>query len=118
MKGTTTGVGMNGMMKGVVLDCIKTANGCVAQPQAHFHKRSEMVTADRDTRPTGNTFPVKFDRQGVGDGSSYYCISGVGACQCQGYDVKCKTRSFLEWKTRGCTSSAMRVSICSNTSNF
>ena len=28
MKGTTTGVWMNGMMKGVVLDGMKTANGC------------------------------------------------------------------------------------------
>ena len=32
---------------------------------------SERVTADRDTRSTGNTFLVKFDREGVGDGSSF-----------------------------------------------
>ena len=28
MKGTATGVWMNGMMNGVVLDGMKTANGC------------------------------------------------------------------------------------------
>ena len=95
MKGTTTGVWMNGMMKGVVLDDMKTTNGCVAQPHTHFHlKSSERVTADRDTRSTGNTFVVKFDREGVGDGSSYNWISGVEACQFQGYDEKCRTRSL------------------------
>ena len=36
MKGTTTGVWMNGMMKGEVLDGMKTANGCDAHSQAHF----------------------------------------------------------------------------------
>ena len=35
------------------------------------------MIADRDTRSTGNTFLVKFDREGVGDGNSYYWISGV-----------------------------------------
>ena len=63
MKRTTTGVWMNGMMKGVVLDGMKTTNGCVAQPQAHFHLNAQKrVTADGDTRSTGNTFLVKFDR--------------------------------------------------------
>ena len=32
---------MNGMMKGVVLGGMKTANGCVAQPQAHFHWKAQ-----------------------------------------------------------------------------
>ena len=35
-------------------------------------ERSEMVTTDRDNRSAGNTFPVNFDPEGVGDGSSYY----------------------------------------------
>ena len=41
MKGTTNGVWMNGMMKGVVLDGMKTTNGCVAQPKAHFHLKAQ-----------------------------------------------------------------------------
>ena len=87
MKGTTTGVWMNGMMKGVVSDGMKTTNGCVAHSQAHFHLiGSERVTADRDTRSAGNTFLVKFDREGVGNGSSCDWISGVEACQFQRYD--------------------------------
>ena len=40
---------------------------------------SERVTADRETTSTGNTFQVKFDREGVGDGSSHDWISGVEA---------------------------------------
>ena len=50
---------------------------------------SERVTADRDTRSAGNTFLGKFDREGVGDGCSYYWISGVEVCQFQGNDKKC-----------------------------
>ena len=41
MKGTTTGFGMNGMMKGVVLDGMKTTNGCVAHSQAHCHLKAQ-----------------------------------------------------------------------------
>ena len=41
MKGTTTEVWMNGMMTGVVLSGMKTTNGCVAQPQAHFHLNAQ-----------------------------------------------------------------------------
>ena len=52
------------------------------------------VTADRDTRSPGNTFLAKFDREGVGDGSSYYWISGVEACQKQVNQEKCQTRSL------------------------
>ena len=55
---------------------------------------SERVTADRDTRSSGNTFPVQFDREGAGDGNSYYWILGVEACQFQGYDEKCQTGSL------------------------
>ena len=55
---------------------------------------SERVTVDRDTRSAGNMFFVKFDREEVGHGSSYFWISGVEACQFQGYDKKCQTRSL------------------------
>ena len=37
MKGTTTGVWMNGMIKGVVLDDMKTTNDCVAHSRAQIH---------------------------------------------------------------------------------
>ena len=41
MKGTATGIWMNGMMNGVVLVGMKTANVCATHlqihPQAHFH---------------------------------------------------------------------------------
>ena len=40
---------------------------------------SERITADRNTRSSGNMFPVKFDREGVGDGSSY---SGSQVSKC------------------------------------
>ena len=41
MKGTMTGVWMNGMMKGVVLDGMKTMKGCVTHSQAHFHLKAQ-----------------------------------------------------------------------------
>ena len=41
MKGTTTGVWMNRMMKGVVLDGMKTTNRSVAQLQGHFHLKAQ-----------------------------------------------------------------------------
>ena len=41
MKRTTTGVWMNGMVKGVVLDGMKTTNGCAAQLQPHFHLKAQ-----------------------------------------------------------------------------
>ena len=41
MKGTTTGVWMNEMMKGVVLDGMKTTSGCVAQLEAHCHLKAQ-----------------------------------------------------------------------------
>ena len=60
---------MNGMMKGVVSDGMKTANGCVAQLQAHFHlKTQKRVNVNLDTGVTVDTFPANFDREGVGDG--------------------------------------------------
>ena len=60
---------------------------CYATASSLSLESSEIVTADRDTRSTGNTFLVKFDREGAGDGCSY---SGVEAWQCQGYDEKCQ----------------------------
>ena len=48
----------------------------------------------RDNRSAGNTFLVNFDPEGVGDGSSYYLISGVEAYQFQGYDEQCWTGSL------------------------
>ena len=42
MKGTTTGVWMNGMIKGVVLDGTKIANEGVAQLQAHCHLKAQQ----------------------------------------------------------------------------
>ena len=68
---------MNGTIKGVVLDGMKTTNGCVAQPKAHFHlKAQKRVTSDRD-RSTGNTFLM---------------VSKL--CQFQGYDEKFQTSSL------------------------
>ena len=67
---------------------------CFTAASSFPFESSERVTADTDTRSTGNTIFVKFDREGVGDGSSYYWISGVEACQFQEYDEKCQTRSL------------------------
>ena len=38
---TKNGALVNGMLKEVVLDGMKTAKGCVAQLQAHFHLKAE-----------------------------------------------------------------------------
>ena len=62
------------------------------------------MNAHLDTGAAVDTFLVNFDREGVGDGSTYHWISGVEACQFPGHDEKCQTL-ILEWKTRGCTSS-------------
>ena len=67
---------------------------CFTTANSFPFESSESVTADRDTRSTGNAIFVKFDRERVGDGSSYYWISGVEACQFQEYDEKCQTRSL------------------------
>ena len=47
-------------------------------------ERSERVNVNLDTV---DTFLVKFDREGVGDGSFYGCITGVDAWRFQGTDA-------------------------------
>ena len=91
MKGTTTGVWMNGTMTGVVLIGMKATNGCVALLQAHFHwKAQKRVNVNLDTGVTVKHIPSEFDREGVGNGRSYDWIPEVEAKQCQGFDEKCK----------------------------
>ena len=51
------------------VDGMKTAKGCVAQLHAHFHmKTHKRVHLNLDTGVAVDTFPVNFDREGVGDG--------------------------------------------------
>ena len=42
---------------------------------------SKWLNTELDTGATVNTFLVKIDREGVGDGSSYYWITDVEARQ-------------------------------------
>ena len=52
------------------------------------------ANANLDTGATVDTFPVNFDREGVGDGSSYDWITDVEARQFQGFDEKGKDTSL------------------------
>ena len=97
MKGTTTGVWMNGTMTGVVLNGMKDYERmCCTSASSFPLGSSERVNENVDTGATVDTFPVNFDREGVGDGSSYDWISDVEARQFQGFDEKCKPRSLNE----------------------
>ena len=55
---------------------------------------SEWANANLDTGATVDTFLVNFDREGVGDGSSYDWITDVEARQFQGFDEKGKPTSL------------------------
>ena len=101
---TRHGVLMNGMMTGVVLDCMTIVDGCVAQPQVHFHLNSDRVNENLDTGVTVDLFLVNFDRERVGDRSFHGWIPKGEARQFEGYDEKGLLKLF-EWATHGCTSS-------------
>ena len=63
---------------------------CFTTANSFPFESSERVTADRDTRSTGNAIFVKFDREGVGDGSSLLL------------DLRCRSLSISRITTEKC----------------
>ena len=70
---------------------------CTTHLQAHLRLNAQRrVNENLDTGATVGTFLVNFDREGVGDGSSYDWIPDVEGGQFQGFDEECKPRSLNE----------------------